>query len=78
LVSKKHTTDYDTKINQLFRWLPRTGNSDWIPPAIFYLTKYHHEPEQLFKFFTYFERLAAGLTILKANIDGSPRVAMII
>ncbi len=59
----------DLKINQLFRWLQRTGNSDWIPPAILYLTKYRHEPEQVFKFFTYFERLAAGLTILKANID---------
>ncbi len=59
----------DLAINQLFRWLQRTGNSDWIAPGILYLTKYHHEPEQLLKFFTCFERLAAGLTILKANID---------
>jgi uncharacterized protein with ParB-like and HNH nuclease domain len=61
--------DSDLEINQLFRWLQRTGNSDWIAPAILYLTKYHNEPKQLREFFTYFERLAASLTILKANID---------
>ncbi|BAZ44931.1 hypothetical protein NIES4102_19480 [Chondrocystis sp. NIES-4102] len=60
---------HSSEINQLFRWLERTGNSDWIPPAILYLTKYRHEPEKLLEFFTSFERLAAGLTILKYNID---------
>ena len=56
------------EINQLFRWLRRIGHSDWIAPAILYLTKYRHEPEQLFEFFTCLERLAAGLMILKLNI----------
>ncbi|PSB09632.1 hypothetical protein C7B62_12665 [Pleurocapsa sp. CCALA 161] len=64
-VSVIHTSE----INRLFRWLQKTGNSDWVAPGILYLTKYRHEPEQLLKFFTDFERLAAGLTILKANID---------
>ena len=57
-----------SEINQLFRWLQRIGHSDWIAPGILYLTTYRHEPEQLLKFFTYLERLAAGLMILKANI----------
>lgn len=60
---------HDLEINQLFRWLEKTGNSDWIPPALLYLNKYRHEPEKILKFFTAFERLAAGLTILKHNID---------
>ncbi len=63
------STINSSKINQLFRWLQRIGHFDWIAPGILYLTKYRHEPEQLLKFFTYLERLAAGLMILKANID---------
>ena len=62
------STNNASKINQLFRWLQRIGHSDWIAPGILYLKKYRHEPEQLLRFFTYLERLAAGLMILKANI----------
>ena len=62
------STGNASEINQLFRWLQRIGHSDWIAPGILYLKKYCHEPEQLLKFFTYLERLAAGLMILKANI----------
>ena len=62
------STGNASEINQLFRWLQRIGHSDWIAPGILYLRKYRHEPEQLLKFFTYLERLAAGLMILKANI----------
>ena len=62
------STGNASEINLLFRWLQRIGHSDWIAPGILYLTKYRHEPEQLLKFFTHLERLAAGLMILKANI----------
>ena len=63
-----NSTSNASEINQLFRWLQRIGHSDWIAPAILYLKKYRYEPEQLLKFFTDLERLAAGLTILKLNI----------
>ena len=62
------STSNSLEINQLFCWLQRIGHSDWIAPAILYLTKYRHEPEQLLKFLTHLERLAAGLMILKVNI----------
>lgn len=62
------STSNALEINQLFRWLQRIGHSDWIAPGILYLTEYRHEPEQLLKFFTHLERLAAGLMILKVNI----------
>jgi uncharacterized protein with ParB-like and HNH nuclease domain len=57
------------EINQLFKWLQRIDNSDWIPPSILYLKKYRHEPEKLLLFFTDLERLAAGLMILRANVN---------
>lgn len=57
------------EINQLFKWLQRIDNSDWIPPAILYLKKYRHEPEKLLLFFTHLERLAAGLMIIRANVN---------
>lgn len=62
------STKNASEINRLFGWLQRIGHSDWIAPAILYLTKFRHEPEELLKFFTHIERLAAGLMILKVNI----------
>ena len=62
------STKNASEINRLFGWLQRIGHSDWIAPAILYLKKFRHEPEQLLKFFTHIERLAAGLMILKVNI----------
>ena len=61
------STSNASEINQLFRWLQRIGYSDWIAPGILYLKKYRQEPEKLLTFFTYLERLTAGLMILKVN-----------
>ncbi|MCL1469925.1 DUF262 domain-containing protein [Argonema antarcticum] len=56
------------EINTLFKWLIQIDNSDWIPPAILYLSCYNNAPEKLVKFFTDLERLAAGMMIMRANI----------
>jgi hypothetical protein len=56
-------------INQLFGWLNRIDNSDWLPPGIYFLVKHHHQTEQIKAFFIQLERLAAGLMILKADIN---------
>ncbi|MBL1175525.1 DUF262 domain-containing protein [Pantanalinema sp. GBBB05] len=56
-------------INALFRWLNKIDNVDWIPPAILYFSKHSHTPDQLKQFFTDLERLAAGLMILRADIN---------
>ena len=61
--------NYCNEINQLFKWLHRINNQDWYPPAILYLKKYGHKPEKIFKFFTNLERLAAGLMLMKANVN---------
>jgi hypothetical protein len=56
-------------VNRLFRWLNQIGNFDWLPPAIVYLSRHHHEPNKLVRFFTDLERLAAGLMIQRAYIN---------
>ena len=64
-LSDKHAE----KVNKLFKQLNDIDNSDWIPPAILYLSRNHSHPEGLVKFFTELERLAAGLMIKRANIN---------
>jgi hypothetical protein len=59
----------EQEINRLFAWLNRIDNSDWIPPAIYFLVKHYHQTEQIKTFFTQLERLAAGLMILRADIN---------
>lgn len=56
-------------VNSLFRWLNQIDNFDWVPPAIVYLSQNRHAPDKLKQFFTDLERLAAGLMILRADIN---------
>lgn len=57
------------EINQLFKLLEKIDNFDWIPPAIFYLSRNRNNPDNLVRFFTDLDRLAAGLMILRSNIN---------
>jgi uncharacterized protein with ParB-like and HNH nuclease domain len=57
------------EVNKLFKQLSRIDNSDWIPPAILYLSRNQNYPERLVQFFTDLDRLAAGLMIQRANIN---------
>lgn len=63
------STHLEIEINYLFSWLNWIDNSDWIPPAIKYLSDNYHNPEKLLRFFTDLELLAAGLMIRRANIN---------
>ena len=63
-------SDEDARIiNSMFQWLNRIDNFDWIPPAIVYLSLNDNNPNNLKQFFTNLERLAAGLMILRADIN---------
>ncbi|MEH2333824.1 DUF262 domain-containing protein [Nostoc sp.] len=65
-----YRSDKDAEtINSLLRWLNQIDNFDWIPPAILYFSRNSHNPGKLNQFFTYIERLAAGLFILRADIN---------
>ncbi|MBU7581676.1 MAG: DUF262 domain-containing protein [Nostoc sp. TH1S01] len=57
------------EINILFQWLQFIDNSDWIPPAIFYLSQNYYNPDLLLRFFSDLNRLASGLMIQRANIN---------
>jgi uncharacterized protein with ParB-like and HNH nuclease domain len=57
------------EINQLFKFLGNIDNFDWIPPAIFYLSRNYNNPDNLVRFFTDLDRLAAGLMIVRSNIN---------
>ncbi len=56
-------------INIVLGWLNRVDNSDWIPPAIDYLSRYKNEPEKLFDFLQKLERLASCMMIFRGNIN---------
>jgi hypothetical protein len=57
------------EVNELFKQLNRLDNSDWVPPAILYLSHNANNPELLVRFFADLERLAAGLMIQQVNIN---------
>jgi hypothetical protein len=56
-------------INKCLRYLKRIDNFDWQPPAILYLTRNRNNTKSLLKFFKKLERLAAGMMILRADIN---------
>jgi hypothetical protein len=57
------------QINTLLGWLNRMDNSDWIPPAMVYVTRYHEQPERLLNFLIQLERLAASMMIRRRYTD---------
>jgi len=57
------------EINQLFKFLGNIENFDWVPSAIFYLSRNRNNPDNLVRFFTDLDRLAAGLMIVRSNIN---------
>ncbi|NEU78970.1 DUF262 domain-containing protein [Nostoc sp. UIC 10630] len=64
-----HSDILGEEVNQKFRWLHLIDNSDWIPPAILYLSRNYNNPELLLRFFTDLDRLASGLMIQRNNIN---------
>ena len=57
------------EVNEYLRWLNRIDNVDWIPPAIAYFSRYGNDPNKLAGFLKDLERLAAGLMILRSNVN---------
>ena len=63
------STRYAEEINRMLRWLNRIDNSDWLPPAIRFLSQHGNRPELLLAFLEQLERLAAGMMFYRANIN---------
>lgn len=58
-----------TQINNHLKWLGQIDNFDWIPPSILFLTKNKNKPEQLERFFTRLERLAASMFLRRCDVN---------
>jgi len=56
-------------INAVLRWLNRVDNSDWVPVAIYYLSKNRNHPENILSFLKGLERLASSMMIFRGNIN---------
>lgn len=62
--------DETETVNNCLEWLNRIDNFDWVPSAILYISKHkNYSPELLKRFCADLERLAAGLMILRENIN---------
>ena len=64
-VSTKNAED----VNRLLKWLNRIDNSDWLPPAILFLSQKKDQPEYVLWFFSKLERLSAYLHICAKNVN---------
>lgn len=60
---------FSNEINQSLYWLRRIDNSDWVPPAIYYIAKYRTTPERLARFLRKLEKLASVLMINRISIN---------
>lgn len=56
-------------VNRLLRHLNRTGNADWMPPAMLYFHKHGRDRAGILTFTKDLERLAYGLFIRRANVN---------
>ncbi len=63
------STENAEKINRLLAWLHRTYNSDWIPPAILFLSQKKGDSAYTLWFLEKLERLSAYLHICGKNIN---------
>lgn len=57
------------KVNGYLRWLNRIDNSDWVPPAIKFLSQQKTDTEYVLWFFQKLERLAAYLHLSAKNVN---------
>lgn len=64
------TTSQTGRMNELLRHLNRLDNFDWIPPAMAYFKKHLHNADVLLPFIRDLERLAYGLFLMRADING--------
>ncbi|MEP7219252.1 MAG: DUF262 domain-containing HNH endonuclease family protein [Bacteroidota bacterium] len=63
------STEHAREINGLLTWLNRIDNSDWVPPAILFLSQKNHNSEDALRFFTKLERLGAYLHLCAKNVN---------
>ncbi len=63
------STNGAEKVNNILGWLNKIDNSDWLPSAILYYSRNKLDQDKLLHFFSDLVRLAAGMMILRANVN---------
>lgn len=63
------STQNADQINDLLRWLNKTGNSDWMPPAIKFLSEHANDSTYVLWFIRKMERLASYLLVTEQDIN---------
>lgn len=61
--------EYQNEIDNSFSWLNRIDNSDWVPTAIYYISKYRQEPNRVNQFLRLLERLASVQMINRISVN---------
>jgi uncharacterized protein with ParB-like and HNH nuclease domain len=56
-------------INRSLFWLNKVDNGDWVPAAIYYMTKYRNKPERLSRFLDLLEKLASIQMVNRVSIN---------
>lgn len=70
LIYGDYASNYKAEeINKKISWLRKIDNSDWLPPAILYMSSNNEKPEKLFTFLSSLERLASCLMVFRGNIN---------
>ncbi|WP_340242008.1 DUF262 domain-containing protein [Sulfitobacter pontiacus] len=57
------------EVNELLTWLNRLDFSDWVPPAIAFMSRMKDEPAEILGFFRRLERLAAWMLACRVNVN---------
>lgn len=57
------------KINELLRWLNKTNNYDWMPPAIKFLSEHPNDSAYILWFIRKLERLASYLLVTQQDVN---------
>ncbi|MDB6183277.1 hypothetical protein PAF19_18195 [Paracoccus fistulariae] len=58
-----------TEVNELLTWLNRLDFSDWVPPAIAFMSRWKDDPAEILAFFQRLERLSAYMLACRVNVN---------
>lgn len=59
----------DARINRSLRFLARLDDTDWVPPALLYLTRNSNSPQLIDQFLADLERLAATMWLRRFDVN---------
>ncbi len=63
------STKYADEINNTLYWLNKTGNYDWMPPAIKFFSEHSNDSEYILWFIKKLERLASFLLVTAQDVN---------